>query len=325
MPTPGGPDDFAELVRTMKSLNVERSSPVVHALFATRWALGRVFGWDGPSGDVDAPVASLRERLPADLKDASPGSEPGMRFDALYVTGDEAAFEIVNHTMHGVMHLGWVPDGTGRFHGQMAVLVKPNGVFGAGYLAAIAPFRHLIVYPTLLRAVGETWLAGSTATTVRKIRATSDIRELSNLPRVDYADAFVVEIPDCPQWTAHRWATAVLEEAPAATRATLTAGWTALGLTSVATAGSMLGWHVRHHDPDMLLLARASMVGMPGELLFRRRANGLLFATFVHHHTAATRVLWRGVEPVHVRTVSALLQRAARAAAREVTESAGAG
>src|ERR1700712_1134967 len=68
MPTPGGLDDFAELIRTMMSVNVERSSPVVHALFATRWALGRVFGWDGPSGDVDARVPSLRERLPEDLK-----------------------------------------------------------------------------------------------------------------------------------------------------------------------------------------------------------------------------------------------------------------
>jgi hypothetical protein len=64
---------------------------------------------------------------------------------------------------------------------------------------------------------------------------------------------------------------------------------------------------------------------MPGELLFTRRPEGLLFATFVHHQTAVTRPLWASVEHAHVRTVSALLERARRAAAEVVTESAGAG
>ena len=49
--------------------------------------------------------------------------------------------------MHGVMHIGWVPDGSGGYRGQMAVFVKPNGLFGTAYMAAIRPFRHLIVYP----------------------------------------------------------------------------------------------------------------------------------------------------------------------------------
>jgi hypothetical protein len=35
----------------------------------------------------------------------------------------------------------------------MAVLVKPNGLFGSVYMAAIRPFRHLIVYPPMLREV----------------------------------------------------------------------------------------------------------------------------------------------------------------------------
>jgi hypothetical protein len=39
----------------------------------------------------------------------------------------------------------------------MAVLVKPNGRFGAAYMAAIMPFRHLIVYPPLMRGIGRDW------------------------------------------------------------------------------------------------------------------------------------------------------------------------
>jgi hypothetical protein len=35
--------------------------------------------------------------------------------------------------------------------------VKRNGLFGAAYMAAIRPFRHAIVYPTLMRELGQAW------------------------------------------------------------------------------------------------------------------------------------------------------------------------
>jgi hypothetical protein len=57
------------------------------------------------------------------------------------------------------MHIGWVRDGTGAFRGQMAVYVKPNGLLGTGYMAAIRPFRHLIVYPAMLRGIERAWRA----------------------------------------------------------------------------------------------------------------------------------------------------------------------
>jgi hypothetical protein len=65
--------------------------------------------------------------------------------------------EIANQTVHGVLHLGWVPDDAGGYRGQMAVLVKRNGLLGAAYMAAIAPFRHLIVYPKMLRDIERAW------------------------------------------------------------------------------------------------------------------------------------------------------------------------
>jgi hypothetical protein len=59
--------------------------------------------------------------------------------------------------MHGVLHLGVVtePDGSARI--RLAVLVKPNGLLGRAYMAAIRPFRYLLVYPPLLRQLGRTW------------------------------------------------------------------------------------------------------------------------------------------------------------------------
>ena len=43
----------------------------------------------------------------------------------------------------------------------MAVYVKPNGLFGTAYMAAIRPFRHLIVYPPMMRQIARNWRARS--------------------------------------------------------------------------------------------------------------------------------------------------------------------
>jgi hypothetical protein len=61
--------------------------------------------------------------------------------------------------VHAVMHIGWVPDEAGRYRGQMAVLVKPNSLLGNAYMAAIRPFRRLIVDPALIRMIGRGWRA----------------------------------------------------------------------------------------------------------------------------------------------------------------------
>jgi hypothetical protein len=156
LPTPGGPDDFPQLVRLMTTFDPAETSVVVRALFAVRWTLGRLFGLDSKDTGLGARVRSLRDRLPSDLADP-PSDFDAHLFTPLYVTRDELALEIANQTVHGIMHVGWVPDGTGSHRGQMAILVKPNGVLGAAYLTAIAPFRHLIVYPLMMRDIGRAW------------------------------------------------------------------------------------------------------------------------------------------------------------------------
>jgi hypothetical protein len=97
---------------------------------------------------------------PADLRDAPSSPDfDALPFTSLYLIDDEFAAEIASRTMHGVMHIGRVPDQTGGYRAQMAVLVKPNGLFGIAYKAAIRPFRHLIVYPAMMREVEREWRA----------------------------------------------------------------------------------------------------------------------------------------------------------------------
>jgi hypothetical protein len=171
LPTPGGPDDLERLVQQFASRREDgRKLPaVLRGLFALRWKLGKLFGWDAPGSGVGKRVQSLRERLPADLLAAPRGPDlravPGQPnvdgsvvFSSVYQTHDEWVAELSNVTVHAVMHVGWVPDASGSgYHAQMAVLVKPNGRFGNAYMAAIKPFRYAFVYPSLLQSIGRRW------------------------------------------------------------------------------------------------------------------------------------------------------------------------
>jgi hypothetical protein len=165
LPTPGARDEFPRLVDAIAAGSLSRSpSAAVRALWAIRMKVGELLGWDRTDAGVGARVPTLRERLPDDLRAGSPGPEfDALAFTSLYLLDDEWAGEIANQTVHGVMHLGWVPDGSGRYRGQMAVLAKPNGLLGAAYMAAIKPLRHLIVYPALMRQIEREWRGGERA------------------------------------------------------------------------------------------------------------------------------------------------------------------
>ena len=158
LPTPGNAGDFPRLAHDLPRLLADagRQSRVLQALFGIRWALGRLLGWDRHDTGLDGRVASLRERLSADLRDAS--NETVLpRFASLYLLDDEWAAEIANRTVHGVIHVGWVPTGRGGYRGEMAVYAKPNGRLGRVYMAAITPFRRLLVYPLMLRQLERAW------------------------------------------------------------------------------------------------------------------------------------------------------------------------
>ncbi|MFI7243119.1 DUF2867 domain-containing protein [Streptomyces qinglanensis] len=165
MPTPGGPDDLVHLVDQMANgSDAHHSGTLSRLLFAIRWRLGRLLGWDKADAGVGTRVPTLRDRLPADLRNEPPGPDVKgvpVPFTSVYRTHDEWAAEMANLTVHAVMHIGWVadPKAPGGYRGQMAVLVKPNGFAGSLYMAAIKPFRYLGVYQQLLLAIGREWRA----------------------------------------------------------------------------------------------------------------------------------------------------------------------
>jgi hypothetical protein len=155
LPVHGDRREFPDLVRRVAAGDPSRGSWLARLLWTTRWKVGELLGWDQARSGLGERVPTLRRRLPKELLD-SPGPDfEALPFSSLYLIEDEFAAEIANRTMHGVMHLGWVDDGTGRYRAQMAVLVKPNGLLGVAYMAAIRPFRHLIVYPAAIQQIGR--------------------------------------------------------------------------------------------------------------------------------------------------------------------------
>jgi hypothetical protein len=222
LPTPGGRDDLARLVDLSVSLSAGYEYPVAfRALFALRWKLGSLFGWDEADAGVGDRVPSLRERLPADLLEGPRGPDlyavPGRTgadgqpvFSSLYQTRDEWVAEYASMTVHSLMHIGWVPDGCdGRYHGQMAVLVKPNGWLGKLYMAAIKPFRYLIVYPLLLRSIGRQWPATG------RVRRVSVSDPVAATRAHDYADAFELQLEGPDRHSPEEWVRAGVDATPA--------------------------------------------------------------------------------------------------------------
>jgi hypothetical protein len=162
LPPRFGPDDFPRFVEMFASFDTAKSSSrASRFLFSLRWKLGERLGWDDGRTGVGSRVPTLRDRLPADLLETRRPDFDALPFTSLYLIDDEWAAEVANGTMHGVLHIGRVPAGVNKYRAHMAVLVKPNGLFGNAYMAAIRPFRHLIVYPALMREGERMWQEAS--------------------------------------------------------------------------------------------------------------------------------------------------------------------
>ena len=173
LPAHGAAEDFAALIELLAASDPASAESLPTRLLWNlrdhlgRWLdLGRISasaGGNADAGPAKLPIpgtseTSLAGRLPDDLRDTVADLNFGsLPFSPLYRTDDEFAAEISNRTVHGVLHLAWVDQGEGRYQGQMAVYVKPRGLFGQGYMALIKPFRYRIVYPALMRQTERQW------------------------------------------------------------------------------------------------------------------------------------------------------------------------
>ncbi len=308
LPTPGGPGELPRLVAQFTSDNFPDGAPLlVRLLWAARWKIGALLGWDRPKAGLGARVKSLRNRLPSDLRDAPPPPdlEP---FTPLYWTENEFAAEMANQTVHTVIHLGWVPDESGGYRGQMAALVKPNGLFGTAYMTAIKPLRHLLVYPALLRTIERGWQT-------KQLRRARDQavpvidRSLITLSHVDYLDLHTLDIADATTWSPEAWARAMFEDARPLRQRVPRLGLLGLLLSQPQPPGRVAGWVISEQGPNWLRMESRSRLTRD-QVIVRIDGEGIGLVTAVHYVHRTGALLWPLIATQHRRLAPRVLRSA---------------
>ncbi len=132
-------------------------TPVVRGLVHLRLLIGRLFGWDRPRPSNQA-APTFADRL-TDADRARSLAPAGVReglFRVVYRFENEKLVEVSNRTAHAAALSALVESANGyRFY--FAVYVRSVGWLTPFYMAAIDPFRRLIVYPSLLSSVRTNW------------------------------------------------------------------------------------------------------------------------------------------------------------------------
>lgn len=314
LPTPGGPDDFPRLKQQFMDGDIANNpSPLARALFAIRWRLGEWFGWDDEESSVGSRVSSLRERLPMDLR--APVAEPAnLPFTTVFETENEWAAEMANGTVHCVMHVGWVPDDTapGGYRGQMAVLVQPNGLWGRAYMAGIAPFRHLLVYPPLMRGIATAWDGRAPGVTLTRGQQAipNSVRARLLSPSFDYVDtnSLAARTNRSAEW----WARTMFEELiTTAGREAVFGGL--LRLTPESGKHSIAGWKVVENTPSAVALTRTGR-HLSCEMHIVVTDEAVHLALAVRYRTRFGAAIWRPTSSIHGRFGKRLLLQAWRGA-----------
>jgi hypothetical protein len=159
LPSPRSGITLDELLRATNE-RLFTPTPVVRGLLRLRLLVGRLFGWDR-SRRSTPPAPTFADRLTeADrarsLAPARLRRGPAGLFRVVYRFENEELVEVINRTVHAAALSALVEATTGyRFY--FAVYVRSVGPWTPVYMAAIDPFRRLIVYPSLLRSVRASW------------------------------------------------------------------------------------------------------------------------------------------------------------------------
>ncbi|MFM9373139.1 DUF2867 domain-containing protein [Streptomyces sp. Da 82-17] len=325
--TPGATaGDFPAMLAAMRE--PQRDPLLMRLLFAVRWKLGSLFGWDAPAAGVGGRVDAVRDRLPDDLHANTPVPNAGLGpFTPVYELDDECALEMANKTVHTVMHLGWVPTAHGGYELHMTVLVKPNGRLGRLYLTGITPFRRLLVLPAFIRQKERAWqeqrtphrAGGAQHTPHREGGAQGTVtgavggqvpdaaRSLSSLSAIDYVDDFTLRTGTVA--TPEQWARAMFGDVPGPAALLIWRGLLGLRLSRGPSPDTVAGWRIADRGADWIRLEAASWF-LTGNLVVRTAEGRVSLATLLHYERRLGRTVWGVLSAVHRRLAPGLLSGA---------------
>jgi hypothetical protein len=135
-------------------------SPVMQGLLNLRLLIGRLFGWDRPRPSTRAAPTFADRLTDADrvrsLAPAGVREGPNELFRVVYRFENEKLVELINRTVHAAA-LSALVETANSYRFYFAVYIRSVGSLTPFYMAAIDPFRKLIIYPSLLRSVRSNW------------------------------------------------------------------------------------------------------------------------------------------------------------------------
>jgi hypothetical protein len=146
---------LTEFVRASRSRPI-KPAPVVRALLKFRFFVGRCLGWDRELEPAARETFATRLTLGDRSKSVVPAGTPQGPFRVVYQFENEQLLEIINRTAHAAA-LSALVETPVAYRFFFGVYVRPVGRLTPIYMAVIDPVRKLIVYPSLLRSIRETW------------------------------------------------------------------------------------------------------------------------------------------------------------------------
>jgi hypothetical protein len=131
-------------------------SPVVRTLLKIRFFVGRLLGWDREPASTAWETFTTRLTTADRSKSLAPaGTRQGL-FRVVYHFEDEQLLELINRTAHAAA-LSALVETANAYRFYFGVYVQNVGRFTPVYMALVDPFRKLIVYPSLLRSIRDSW------------------------------------------------------------------------------------------------------------------------------------------------------------------------
>ena len=132
----------------------------MQGLLDLRLLIGRLFGWDRPRPSTQAAQTFADRLTDADraqsLAPAGVREGPNGLFRVVYRFENEKLVELINRTVHAAA-LSALVETANSYRFYFAVYVRSVGRLTPFYMAAIDPFRKLIIYPSLLHSVRSNW------------------------------------------------------------------------------------------------------------------------------------------------------------------------
>jgi len=130
--------------------------PLVHALLNIRLFVGRLLGWDRqPTSTAWESFATRMTTADRSRSLVPAGAREGL-FRVVYRFENEQLLELVNRTAHAGA-LSALVETANAYRFYFGVYVRSVSRFTPVYMALIDPFRKLVVYPSLLRAIRAKW------------------------------------------------------------------------------------------------------------------------------------------------------------------------